>query len=107
MESAGAKKATIASNGTISRSSNSKIEIMRCPRGAIISCRSLNTYITTITGKVGTKPEAETNDTHHEKPKAILTNVSSARRRSVPACRPARIFGCATPTNARTSFSTQ
>ena len=63
--SAGAKKVTTASNGTINKSSNNKMETIFCPRGLAISPRSLNTCIT-IAVEVITKPLAPTKETCHE-----------------------------------------
>ena len=73
----GAKKATIANKGTISKSSNSKIDTICCPPGLFNSLRSPKTCIT-IAVEVSTKPAAHTNATCHGKPNAMPTTVSAA-----------------------------
>ena len=73
----GDKNATIASSGTISKSSNSKIDTIFCPDDVPSSLRSPSTDIT-IAVDVSTKPAAPTNDTCHEKPNAMPTAVSNA-----------------------------
>ena len=73
----GDKNATIAKSGTISKSSNSKIDTIFCPDDVPSSLRSPSTDIT-IAVEVSTKPAAPTNDTCHEKPNAMPTAVSNA-----------------------------
>ena len=75
--SAGARKATAASSGTMSRSSNSRMETMRWPRGARMSPRSASTCMT-MAVEVSTKPAPLTKATCHGKPKAMPTPVSSS-----------------------------
>lgn len=75
--SGGARKATMASSGTISRSSNSSTETIFCPRGAAMSPRSPSNCIT-IAVEVSTKPIAQTKDTASGKPNANPTQVSKA-----------------------------
>ncbi|MOA38836.1 hypothetical protein D3C78_1605610 [compost metagenome] len=67
----------MASKGTISKSSNSRMETMRCPRGAWMSPRSANTCIT-MAVDVSTKPAPLMKDTCQEKPNARPTPVSSS-----------------------------
>ncbi|MNN18802.1 hypothetical protein D3C81_1320210 [compost metagenome] len=55
--STGAIHATSASNGTISRSSNSRMETIFCPDGKATSPRSASNCITTAVD-VSTKPAA-------------------------------------------------
>ena len=71
----GDKNATIASSGTISKSSNSKIDTIFCPAGVAISLRSPSTDIT-IAVEVSTKPDAQIKEICHEKPNSIPTMVS-------------------------------
>ena len=71
----GDKKATTANKGTISKSSNKRIETIFCPCGVDNSFRSPNTDIT-IAVEVSTKPEALTNATCHETPNKMPTKVS-------------------------------
>ena len=60
----GAIKATTASSGTISKSSNNKIDTMLWPCGVANSWRSPKTCIT-MAVEVSTKPDALTNATCH------------------------------------------
>ena len=71
----GARNSTRASSGTISRSSNSRMETMRWPRGVASSCRSPSTCMT-MAVEVSTKPEAQMKDTSHEAPNRVPTMVS-------------------------------
>ena len=73
----GAIKATTASSGTISKSSNNKIDTMLWPCGVANSWRSPKTCIT-MAVEVSTKPDALTNATCHGKPNAMPTKVSMA-----------------------------
>ena len=72
----GDMKATSASNGTISRSSNSRIETIFWPRGRAMSPRSASSCIT-IAVEVSTKPAAPMNATGSGKPNASPTPVSA------------------------------
>ena len=65
----------MASSGTISRSSNSRIDTICCPRREASSCRSPSTCIT-MAVEVSTKPVAQTNATCQGAPKAMPTKVS-------------------------------
>ena len=71
----GERKATIANSGTISRSSNNRIDTIFCPPGLSISPRSPSTDIT-IAVEVSTKPDALIKEICHEKPNSIPTMVS-------------------------------
>ncbi|MCY1513333.1 hypothetical protein D9M68_478250 [compost metagenome] len=73
--STGAMKATMASSGTISRSSKSSTATIFWPRGAAMSPRSPSSCIT-MAVEVSTKPIAHTNETASGKPKAMPTPVS-------------------------------
>ena len=76
----GAMKATSASSGTISRSSNSRIDTMRCPRGRAMSPRSPNNCMT-MAVDVSTKPAAPRKATGGASPKPsrmpVITAVTS------------------------------
>jgi hypothetical protein len=77
----GERKATTASSGTMSRSSNSRMETIFCPRGVAMSPRSPSSCIT-MAVEVSTKPMALMKDTVQEKPKATPTSVSMAPQTS-------------------------
>ncbi len=82
---AGARKATRASSGTISRSSNSRIETILRPRGRAMSPRSPNTCMT-MAVEVSTKPAAARKDTIGARPRATPTPVIASA--ASPTCRP-------------------
>ena len=66
----------MASSGTISRSSNNRIDTIFCPPGLSNSFRSPSTDIT-IAVEVSTKPAAPIKEICHEKPNSIPTIVSN------------------------------
>ena len=68
---------TSASSGTISRSSNSRIETIFCPRGRAMSPRSPSSCIT-IAVEVRTKPAAPTNAVCGRIPSSIATPVNAS-----------------------------
>ena len=73
----GAIHATSASNGTISRSSNSRIETIFCPDGSAMSPRSASSCITTAV-EVSTKPVAPMKATCQGKPNSLAMLVSTS-----------------------------
>ena len=66
----------MASRGTISRSSNNRIDTIFCPLRLSNSFRSPNTDIT-IAVDVSTKPAAPIKEICHEKPNSMPTMVSN------------------------------
>ena len=70
----------MANNGTMSKSSNNKMETIFCP-GRVESClRSPNTCIT-MAVEVSTKPEEDTNATSQEMPNCTETKVINTAER--------------------------
>jgi hypothetical protein len=74
---AGARKATSASSGTMARSSSSRMETIFCPGGALSSPRS-SSICMTMAVEVSTKPAPATKATAGGSRAAIPTAVSSA-----------------------------
>ena len=97
----GERKATMASSGTISKSSKSKMETMRCPRGLEISPRSFSTCMT-IAVEVSTKPPRRRNSPATES-RTASQRRSAKWRTPPPANCQGRKSGGAAPTNARAS----
>ncbi len=75
-------QATIASNGTINRSSNSRIATIFCPGGKATSPRSANNCITTAV-EVSTKPDAATKATGSAKPSNMPTPVNASAQTAI------------------------
>ncbi len=80
----GDMNATSASSGTISRSSNSRIETIFCPRGKAMSPRSPSSCMT-IAVEVSTNPAPPMKATGKLKPSARPTPVKAAI--ATPICR--------------------
>ena len=81
---AGAISATTTSNGTMARSSSSRIDTTRWPLGDTVSPRSSSSSIT-VAVDVSTKPIAATKATGHASPASMPTPVSSVPQASTCA----------------------